>query len=122
MGKNAINNVIRNDSITLTATITDSNNNPVNINGYKGYLTVKTALNTASDINDDNTALIQVTVNPISDPNGTGIVSFGLIPSVTNILPGTYVYDIEVIAPTGAIYSSIEDTFTVIADVTRATS
>lgn len=118
MGKNAL-TIIRNDSVTATATITDSNNAAVNINGYKGYLTVKAALNTTSDVNDDNTAALQ-TSQTISDPTGAGIVSFGLIPSQTNILPGTYVYDVEVIAPTGAVYSSGWDSFTVNADVTRA--
>jgi hypothetical protein len=120
MGKNAL-SIIRNDSVTATATITDTNNLPVNINLYKGYLTVKGALNTTSNTNDDNTALLQ-TSQTISDPSGTGVVSFGLIPSQTNILPGTYVYDVEVVAPTGAVYSSGWDTFTVTGDVTRATT
>lgn len=121
MGANAINNVIRNDSITITATVTDSNNNAISLNGYKGYLTVKTALNTTSDVNDDATAIIQ-TSQTISDPSGTGVVSFGLTPNLTNVLPGSYVYDVEVISQTGAIYSSLEDSFVVVADVTRANS
>lgn len=121
MGRNAINNVIRNDSLTVTATITDSSNNPININGWKGYLTVKTSLNTTSDV-DDDPGLIQITVPSISDPNGTGVVSFAFTPSATNVLPGNYVYDVEVISPSGNIYSSLEDQFNIVADVTRATS
>jgi len=121
MGKNALNNVIRNDSLSVTATITDTNGNAVGLNGYKAYLTVKTALNTTSDVNDDP-GLMQIEINPVVDPNATGIVTFQCTPVNTNILPGNYVYDVEIISPGANIYSSVEDQFNVIADVTRATS
>lgn len=121
MGANALKNVIRNDSLTVTATITDTNKNPVNIDGYVGYCTVKAALNNTSNVNDDP-GLAQVKIDSISDPLGTGVVSFTFLPTNTNIIPGNYFYDISVIAPNGSIYSSIADTFQVIADTTRATS
>ena len=121
MGKNAITGVIRNDSLTVTATITDSTGLAVNINGYTAYLTVKTALNTGSDTNDDP-GLIQVKIASVSDPTGAGIVTFSLTPTNTNVLPGNYVYDVQVISPGGAIYSSVEDNFIIIADVTRSIS
>jgi len=103
MGRNALNNVIRNDSLTVTATITDTNGTPVNLNGYVAYLTVKTALNETSNI-DDDPGLMQIEINPVSDPEGIGIVSFQCAPINTDIIPGNYVYDVQVIAPNLLLY------------------
>lgn len=123
MGANAIKDVIRNDSLTIVATVTDPNNGgaPIKLDGYTAYLTVKATLDKTSNVNDDP-GLMQIEIIPVNDPTGTGIVSFTCAPSNTNILPGKYFYDVEVISPGGNIYSSIADNFNVIADSTRATS
>lgn len=119
--KNPIKDVIRNDSLTITATITDPDNAnaPVNLDGYTAYLTVKSAL---SDLTaNDDPGLMQIIVTPVNDPSGTGIVTFNCAPTDTNIVPGSHVYDVQVVSPSGSIYSSPEDVFKVNADVTRAT-
>lgn len=107
--------------MTVTATITDSNKQPVPLQGYVGYLTVKSALNTTSNV-DDDPGLAQIKIASIQDPTGSGIVSFTFTPPQSNILPGNWWYDVSVIAPNGSIYSSQADNFQVIADTTRATS
>jgi hypothetical protein len=125
MGKNAIQNVIRNDSLQIVATVTNPNNNnlPVPLQGWKGFCTVKAALDENDNTNDDPSATIQIIISSISDPLGTGIVTFVFTPAQTNVLPVNYVYDVEIVSPDrSTVYSSVEDNFDVIADVTRAVS
>lgn len=120
---NALTSIIRNDSLTLKATVTDPvTKQPVNINGWKGYCTIKQEANFTDNTNDDGSALAQVSIASISDPQGTGVVLFNFTPSESNILPGTWAYDVEIITSTGQIYSSIQDTIEIIPDITRATS
>lgn len=119
----ALQGIIRNDTLTLKATVTDPTTKlPVSLDGWKGYCTIKQQLNITSNVNDDASALAQVIIASISDPTGTGIVLFNFIPSVSNILPGNWEYDVQVISTIGQIYSSAADSIEIIADVTRANS
>lgn len=77
------------DSCNIAVTITDSDSQAVNIDGFQFWITVKKLPSLP-----DSAALIQKTVSSFPTP-ANGQFSFSLSPTDTSIPVGEYYYDIQ---------------------------
>ena len=103
--------LIRGDSATINFTAN------MDITGYTLFFTAKAALPTGSD---DSDAAIEVEVTEHTDPEN-GITVIPLSATDTNITPGTYYYDIQLVSGDNVI--SIPPRKLIVGyDVTRRTS
>lgn len=113
-----IKNFIRGDSRAITVTVLDANGAAINLTGGKLFFT----LSGSSSPDDDSGALISKTMTSFTNPT-QGIHTFSLASSDTNtILPGEYNYDVQFVDGAGNVTSKQQDTFEIIADITRRTT
>ena len=82
--------VIRRDDVSLTVTITDEDNNALNINGATVYFTVK-----ENRFDSDDDAVISKEVTSHEDPTA-GITKISLTQADTDLTPRSYFFDVQV--------------------------
>jgi len=112
-------NVTRGDSRDITFTLVDTNNDPIDITDYTLWFTVRTAI-PATTVIDDTSAVISIEQSGISITEPLlGKTTFSLSPTMTDINPGSYIYDIQIKSETGRIRSTGIDDFIVFGDSTR---
>lgn len=113
-----IDNVIRGDTRRVTCTFLESDGvTPISLVGGTVYFTV----NASSDPADDTSVSFQRTATdatPFTSP-ALGSHTFTLTHNNTNIDPGTYWYDSQLVDSTGAYLSSYRGKFIVQSDTTR---
>jgi hypothetical protein len=105
--------VYRGDDKDIVLTITDGGT-PLNITGYKVYMTVKT-----STEDTDANAKIAKTVTSHTTP-ASGITTVSLTNTDTDISPGSYYYDVQYKDTNNKIKTIIFGDFVVLPDVTRS--
>ena len=103
--------LIRGDSQSINFSVN------MDITGYTLFFTAKSALPTG---NDDSDAVIEVEVTEHTDPTN-GITVIPLSATDTNITPGTYYYDIQLVKD-GNVISIPPRKLIVGYDITRRTS
>lgn len=115
-----IKNYIRGDSRLFNFTILQSDGKtPFDLTGCEIFLTVNPLTNPG---NNDSGAVIQLSTTNFTNPT-SGTASLYLSNTVTqNIVPGVYYYDIQLKDASGNITSLAQNTFTIIADITRRIS
>jgi hypothetical protein len=105
----------RGDSYPKGYVITDIDTQlPIDITGYSFKFTVDSRKNPT----DETTKIFQVVGAPDIDPT-TGKVTFTPSPSHTDIAPGSYYYDIQMIDPSLHIRTIRKDKFKVVQDITK---
>lgn len=116
-----IQNYIRGDSRTIQIQVYQSDGQtPFNLTGCEVFFTVNANSNNTAD--NDTSAVIAAKTLSFSTPTN-GLATIQLTNAMTqDIAPGTYYYDVQLKDASGNIYSLAQNTFTVIADVTRSTS
>lgn len=107
--------VVKGDSVELKVTLTDSNGNPIDLDGYTVYFTAK---ENYSDSDDD--AVIQKDVTSHTTP-ASGITTITLDSSNTNIDARYYYYDIQAKDAAGNIQTPITGKFIVNPQSTERT-
>lgn len=110
--------IYKGQSLTITIKRKDKNKKPIDITGYKYYLTVK-----LNDSVVDGSATLQKTVTSFSAPK-EGICIIALIGTDTAITPGVYQYDItelDAATPKNKL-PLVSGTFTVVKPITDATT
>ena len=116
-----IKNYIRGDSRVLNFTFLQSDGvTPFNLTGCEVFFTVNANSNNTAD--NDSSAVIALKTSTFSNP-ASGQASITIPNSVTqDIAPNTYYYDVQLKDANGNITSLAQNTFIVIADITRITS
>lgn len=94
----------------------DSTGTPVDLTGGTVWFTV----NTSNSPSTDSGAVIQKSTSSFTDPT-SGVVTFTLSSTDTDITPGTYYYDTQFVAADDSVTSTKRDKFIVISDITRST-
>ena len=114
-------NYIRGDSRTIAITVTKPDGvTPFDLTGCKVYFTLN--LNKNNIASDDSSAAVALSTSTFAAPT-TGVALLQLTSAQTQTLtPGVYYYDAQVKDVSGGITSCPQNTFTVIADVTRSTA
>lgn len=102
-------------TLLRTIFLKSSKKQPIALTGYTGRMHIR------ERVTDNEIIEAQTTQNGrivIDAPNGSITI---LIPplDMEQILPGTYVYDIEVESPQGEVARIVQGTFKVRAEVTR---
>lgn len=111
-------------SFSYSLTWKDESGSAVNLTGYTARMHVR------SSYEDPEAAVILTTENGgISITANTGRLALSLNPSTTESIPGfnatgtpptsNYVYDLELVAPNGAITRLLQGRFRVVEEVTR---
>lgn len=103
-------NIIVDQGTTFSTSIslTDDDDNPVNLTGFIGRSKMK------KHYTSSNSQSFTVSLS-----GSTGIITLSLSDSQTaNIIPGRYVYDVELISPTNVVSRIIEGIVTVTPEVT----
>jgi hypothetical protein len=108
--------IIRRDDVIISVTITDHQNNAVNLTDSTVYFTVKQRKTDA-----DADALISVEVTNHTNPN-QGQTEISLTGQQTNLTPRSYFYDIQVKDNDDKIRSVEFGIIKVIQDVTIRTN
>lgn len=111
--------ILRGDNYTLNLTVKTSTGALQDLTGYKAFFTVVAALDEATVSVVDSTALISKTIASIPAPT-TGVISFALTSTDTNVATGVYFYDVQ-IEDAGGVVTTIlpPDQITITPDVTR---
>jgi hypothetical protein len=105
--------IVRGDTKNFTVTVKDSDGDPFDLTSYTMVMTVKTDVD---QLDDD--ATFQSTAT-ITSPE-TGVGTFKLLPSETDVTPGKYIYDIQISDGTTNVYTIVQKTeLIIVADVTR---
>lgn len=111
-----IKDVIRGDTRRVQCTFKDSDGSAIDLTDGTVYFTV----NSSGDPSSDSGAVIQKTATNSDFTSPTsGIHTFTLTHSDTNIAAGEYWYDIQFVDSQGNYVSSYRGKFTVQSDVTR---
>jgi hypothetical protein len=96
-------------TFSTTISLTDDNGDPINLTGYSGRSQMR------KHYTSSNSQSFTVSLGEVS-----GIVSLGLTASQTaNLVPGRYVYDVEVVSGANVVSRIIEGIVTVTPEVTR---
>lgn len=111
----ADNELIRGDSRTIKVTFKDADGALYDLTGATAYLTI----NRNGKPTSDTTAALQKTETDIENPT-SGIVSFKLSPTDTNLTPGNYWFDVQLVDAEGNKLSRKREELTVIPDITRS--
>lgn len=112
----SLSGLYRGDTLTLSLSFKDSAGDPLDITGWKLYLTIKKNI---TDTDDD--AVVSMEEDTHSDPTG-GITSFKVPAADTHDLLGRHYYDIQVKRPNGDISTIVNSTMIFLEDVTRRVS
>jgi len=115
MATTKLNNFYRGDTRDFAMTFT-SNDVAYNITGAKVYFTLKKSKN-----DTDAQAVLQKTVTSHTDPTA-GKTTLSLSKTDTNIQPGRYFYDFQVITSGGGVYTFLSGDVEVLEDVTRSST
>jgi len=107
--------IIRGDSQEITVTFEDVDSLPLDLTDKTVFFTVKNINGIDSD--DDTDAKITKEITVHSDPTA-GITIISLTPAETDIEPGEYFYDLQIVY-NGSVISTIKDIVTIIQDVTK---
>ena len=110
-------NITCNQGATLqrTLTWTDPAKNPINLTGYTARMQVRDTAASSSVILELTTSNTRITLGGTA-----GTVSLNVAANVTaNLVPGLYVYDLEVVSGGGEVTRLVEGNFNVKAEVTR---
>lgn len=105
--------LLRGDSATINFTLTNTD-----LSGSTVFFTAKPAL---TDDADDTTAVITKETTSHTNPTA-GETAIILTPEDTDVEPGTYYYDIQVVIDVNTIISIPARKLIVYADVTRRVS
>lgn len=96
-------------TFSTTISLTDDNGEPINLTGYSGRSQMR------KHYTSSNSQSFTVTLGEL-----TGVVELGLTATQTaNLVPGRYVYDVEVISGANVVSRIIEGIVTVTPEVTR---
>lgn len=109
-------NIFRGDSKTFSLTFKDSEDNPKDITGAIIYFTAK-----LQTTDSDEDAAIQVIQTTHTDPTN-GKSSLSLTPDDTDINPGRYYYDFQLVEADGSVTTLVVDKLSILADVSRSDS
>jgi hypothetical protein len=110
-----IKDVIRGDTRLISCTFLESDKiTPIDLSGGTAYFTVSTS----SDPTSDSTAVIQKTATSFTAAT-SGLHTFTLSHSDTNIAAGQYWYDAQFVDSQGNYVSSYRGKFTIQSDTTR---
>ena len=109
--------LVRGDDWSLKLNIT-SGSNPVDINGYTYYWTLKEKVD-----DSDSAAALQVTASPTGASASAGeVVLNASAATTTQITPQTYNYDVQQINDSGVVQTLLLGKIKVVKDITRSTS
>ena len=96
-------------TFSTTISLTDDNGEPINLTGYSGRSQMR------KHYTSSNSQSFTVTLGEVS-----GTVALGLTATQTaNLVPGRYVYDVEVVSGANVVSRIIEGIVTVTPEVTR---
>ena len=114
-----ITNYIRGDSRTIQINVFQSDGvTPFNLTGCEVFFTVNANTNNTAD--SDATAVIALKTSTFANP-ALGVATLLLTNTVTqDIAPGVYYYDVQLKDSAGDITSLQQNTFQIVADVTRS--
>lgn len=106
--------IYRGDSLELSVPVTyQSDGTAFDLTGYTAKFTAKSVPSKA-----DSTAAISVD-GTISSPS-TGIITFSIAPDDTDINPGVYWYDVQIVdTGNSKVFTVVKDKLTIVEDVTR---
>ena len=108
--------IYRGDTKTFSLTFQNSEGNAKDITGATIYFTAK------KDVQDsDDDAVIQVTQTTHSDPTN-GKSSIALSTDDTDIDPGRYNYDFQLVESDGSVTTLVVDRLVILADISRTIS
>lgn len=108
--------LVRGDDWSLKLTIT-SGSNPVDINGYTYYWTLK------DNVDDADPGALQVTVSPTGASASVGEVTLtAAAATTTSITPQTYNYDVQQVNDSGVVQTLLLGKVKVVKDITRSVS
>jgi hypothetical protein len=108
---------------TINLNFNRSNGDPIDITDWKIFFTVRTptqAYEATTETDDTNSVIHKEQESHVDAVNGQS--SIVLSNEDTNIKPGTYLYDVQIIDASGNISTPVVANFVVNVDVTRATS
>jgi hypothetical protein len=108
--------IFRGDDLDITVQINDADGNGIDLTGSTLFFTVKSDLTDS----DDNAAISKDITSHTDAVNGT--TEINLSPTDTNISPGGYHYDLQLVDSSGTVITYGKGGFIVQADVTRRTS
>ncbi len=108
--------IIKRDDVAFQLTFTDSDGNAIDLTGATIFFTVK-----KNKTDDDVDAVISKQIDSFDNPI-TGVAQLDLTNSDTNILVGSYWFDIQLKDSNSKISSSAAGRFIVAQDVTIRTS
>lgn len=109
------NELIRGDSRTIKVTFKDADGALYDLTGATAYLTINRNGKPTSDLS----AAVQITETNIENP-ASGIVTFRLTPTDTDLTPGTYWFDVQLVDAENNKLSRKREELTVIPDITRS--
>ena len=96
-------------TFSTTISLTDDNGDPIDLTGYSGRSQMR------KHYTSSNSQSFTITLGEAS-----GTVALGLTSSQTaNLVPGRYVYDVEVVSGSNVVSRIIEGIVTVTPEVTR---
>lgn len=108
---------IRGDSRNIRVAFQQNDGTAYNITGGKVFFTVSRV---GAPVND-SAAVISKLVTTHTDATA-GETTISLTPSDTNITPGVYWYDVQLVDTLGNVLSKGKQRFVVISDITRRIS
>lgn len=105
--------IIRRDHSRLEVTLTDIDDNPIDLTDGTLFFTVK-----KRESDPDSQAVIKKQFTEFDDPTN-GITEIILTPDETNIPPGNYYYDVQFISQEGITSSARRGFLLVVPDITE---
>jgi hypothetical protein len=102
-------------SLELSFLFADENNVPINLTGYTARMQLRTSYTAPTHALELTTENNRILLTPLE-----GKMTLSLPASVTTtIIPQRYVYDVELVSPTGFVTRAIEGDAIVTPEVTR---
>lgn len=102
----------------IPITISDSNGVGVDITGATVYFTVRD--NNGLDATDDNDVILKVAITSHTTP-ASGITKMLLTATNTDIVPGDYYWELQVVFTDGAVQTTTASILTILPDLTKGT-
>ena len=106
----------RGDSLTFNITLKTTAGVAIDITGWTFYFTVKEKL---EDLDAD--AVLQIIQTSHTDPTG-GQTTMSVTPAETNVLLGSYCFDLQYKTDSGAVETYMDGTLTFTEEATRTGS